>query len=132
MTQTDHPQVHVRPEELTPEVERDKTVVVSVPKDSRLETLLCLWESAKEKADAAEGAYSEIKDGILHELQELYPEDDIKTYDIPGGKMYPPLTYTFSKIPYLPAPKIREHLEPIWDAFKQYKRSWRLTKKGKR
>lgn len=115
-----------------PEPARDRTVIVDVPKDSRLEMLLCIWESAKEKQDAAEAAYDEVKSGILAELQGAYPDKDIKAYDIAGGPMWPAMTYTYSETPYLPAPKIREFLPPVYEAFKQYRKGWTLRKKGKR
>jgi hypothetical protein len=112
--------------------ERDRTVVVTVPPNSRLEALLCLWENVKDKKDAAEAAYDEVKEGILAELRALDPGEDVKAYDIAGTRMYPPLSYSYSRTPYLPAPKIREHIPSVYDAFKQFKESWVLRKKGKR
>lgn len=111
---------------------RDRTVIVDVPRDSRLETLLCLWENAKAKLDAAEADYDDLKAGILRELQSLDGAPDIKCYEIPANRMHPGLAYTYSRTPYLPAGKIRDHLPAVYDAFKQYKASWVLRKKGKR
>ncbi|HVT97925.1 MAG TPA: hypothetical protein VHE33_10475 [Acidobacteriaceae bacterium] len=113
---------------------RDRTVIVEVPKDSRLEQLLCIAEVTKAKADAAQDAYDELKDGILAELVALHPDLDIKGYDIPAGPMWPGFTYTWQSQFFLPAPKIREHLPPVYEAFKQEKSFWRfgIKKKSKR
>lgn len=108
---------------------RDKTVIVDVPKDSRLEALLCICGGAREKRAAAEAAEDEVKAGILAELRRLYPGEDIKVYDIPGGPMWAPMTYDYREVPYLPAPKIREHMPSVYDAFRQFKRYWTLTPK---
>ncbi len=111
--------------EVTP-VTRDRTVVVSVPQDSRLEALLCVEENLKEKERAAKAAHEENKKAILAELQRLHPEDDIKVYEIPASRMWKAMSYTFQRSPYLPAKLIREHLAPIYEAFKQWKESWVL------
>lgn len=111
---------------------RDRTVIVTVPKDSRLETLLCIAGVTKDKKDAADKAWKEIQEGIFAELTAMHPEADIKVYDIAPGPMWDAYTYAYSQSDYLPAEKVRAHLSPVWDAFKQVKESWRLSrKKGK-
>lgn len=110
---------------------RDRTVIVIVPKDSRLETLLCIAGVTKDKKDAADKAWAEIQEGIFAELTAMHPEADIKVYDIAPGPMWDGYTYSYSESFFMPAKKVREHLSPVWEAFKQVKSSWRLTKKGK-
>jgi hypothetical protein len=111
---------------------RDRTVIVQVPPDSRLETLLCTWEVVKDKRDAADAAYDELKAGILKELTSLHPDLDIKNYDIPGSRMWPALNYGYQETPYVPDAMLREHLPPVYEAFKKMKQSWILRKRGKR
>jgi hypothetical protein len=118
--------------EAPPAPERTRTVIVEVERDSRLETLCCLWETAKAKHDAAEAAYKELCGGIFAELTAKYPDTDIKAYEIPATKMYPALTYGFKKQAYLPAPKIRQFMNPVYEAFKQFKEYWMLSKTSKR
>ncbi len=110
----------------TPAPVRDKTVIVEVPKDSRLEGLLTLRDSLKEKRDAAQQAYDENKEGILRELMLLYPDQDIKVYEMQGTRMWKRMTYTFSRTPYLPGKLIEEHLPVVYEAFKRYKQGWTL------
>lgn len=116
------------------EVVRDKTVIVEVPKDSRLETLLTIAGVQREKYLAAQAAYKETQDGILAELQALHPDADIKVYEIPGTGMYGPMAYGYVEQDYLPAPKIRESIPEFYDAWKGQKKFWKLEfrKKGKR
>jgi hypothetical protein len=105
---------------------RDKTVVVSVPPDSRLEALLCTAADRKARADAAKADWAETQEGILAELTALYPAKDIKAYVIPGGPVWPAMTYGFQRQAYLPARPVREHLGPVYEAFKAWKTFWRL------
>ena len=111
---------------------RDKTVIVQVPADSRLEALLCTWEVTKAKHDAAAAAYDELKSGILAELTAMHPELDIRAYDIPASRMWPALTYGYKESYFLPAAKVKEYVEPVYEAFKQLKGYWELRKRGKR
>jgi hypothetical protein len=108
---------------------RDRTVIVTVPKDSRLETLLCIAGVTKEKKEAADRAWTEVQDGIFAELTALHPEADIKVYDVQPGPMWDGYTYSYSESYYMPAEKVRAHLSPVWEAFKQVKSSWRLSRK---
>lgn len=110
----------------TDEAVRDRTVVVQVPKDSRLETLLCLAKFTHERFTAAKEAYDELKDNILADLQELYPDADIKTYEIPGCEMYPPVTYGYQEQDYLPTPKVRQAVPEFYDLFKAKKKFWKM------
>lgn len=112
--------------------ERDKTVIVTVPKDSRLEALLATYETVKARRDEAAAAYDDLTSGILAELRELDSAPDIKVYEIQATRMWPALAYGYQQTPYLPAPKVRAHIPAVWDAFKQYKESWVLRKLGKR
>lgn len=115
-----------------PAATRDRTVIVDVPPDSRLETLLCLHDTLKEKAEAAKAAWDDFQDGLMAELVRLDPGPDVKSYVIAKSPMYPGLAYTYQESDYLPGPAIREHLPPVWNAFKKVKSSWVLRKTGKR
>lgn len=105
---------------------RDKTVIVEVPKDSRLEGLLTLRDSLKDKRDAAQGAYDENKEGILRELKQLYPDPTIKVYEMQASRMWRRMTYTYSRAAYLPGKVIEEHLPVVFEAFKRFKEGWTL------
>jgi hypothetical protein len=115
-----------------PEVVRDRTVIVDVPKDSRMEALLCLHDTLRARKDAANEAWDDFQSGLLTELTALHPDPDIKTYQIPKSPMYPGLTYGYQESDYLPGPLVREHMPPVWDAFKKIKKSWVLRTLGKR
>lgn len=109
-----------------PEVVRERTVIVDVPKDSRLESLLVIEEDLKEKEKAARENHEANKKGILAELKALYPDDDIKVYEVPASRMYKKMAYTFQRSPYLPTDLIRKHMAPVYEAFKAWKESWVL------
>jgi hypothetical protein len=115
---------------------RPEVVIVEVPKDSRLETLLCLEASRRADKDAALAAWEELKDGVAAEVQRMYPGDaaPTKAFEIPGGPMWSPLTLSWRDgKEYLPTTLIREHIPQIWDAFKQTTRGyWDFRRKGKR
>lgn len=111
---------------------RDKTVIVQVEKDSRLEALLTTYEAVKDRRDEADEAYDQLTSAVLAELKALYPAGDIKVYDIPGCRMWPPLAYGYQRSAYLPGPKIREFLPAVWDSFHDFKESWVLRRTGKR
>lgn len=111
---------------------RDKTVIVDVIKDSRMEALLCLHDTLKEKKEAACEAWDDFQSGLFAELVKQHPELDVKSYVIPKSNMYPGLTYTYQESDYLPGPAVRQYMPPVWDAFKKVKASWVLRKTGKR
>jgi hypothetical protein len=114
------------------EIVRDRTVIVDVPADSRMEQLLCLHDTLKAKKEAANEAWDDFQDGLFTELVTLHPDKDIKIYQIPKSPMYPGLAYGYQESDYLPGPMVREHMPPVWDAFKKVKKSWVLRKTGKR
>ena len=111
---------------------RDQVLIVQVPKDSRLEQLLCIEDITRTRHEAAKAAFDELKDGILAELMRLYPAEDIQSYEIPAGQMWRAMAYTYQEQDFLPAAKIKEHLPPVYDAFKSKKKFWRLDRRGKR
>ncbi len=113
----------------TPVIVRDQTVIVDVPKDSRLEALLTIGKGLKEAEDAAVTAHEENKKAILAELVLLYPARNIKVYEITATRMYKAMSYGFQRSPYLPSGPIKEHLFPVYEAYKKFKESWVLREK---
>lgn len=111
---------------------RERTVIVDVPADSRMEALLCLHDTLKAKKEAAKEAWDDFQSGLFNELVKLHPEPDVKTYVIPRSSMYPGLAYGYQESDYLPGPTVRQYMPPVWDAFKKVKSSWVLRKTGKR
>jgi hypothetical protein len=109
-----------------PSVIRDKTVIVDVPKNSRLEGLLTIEEGLEDKASAANAALKENKAAILTELKLLHPDQDIKVYEIPRTQMWNKRTYTYSLSWYLPTDMIKKHMAPVFEAFKACTEKWTL------
>ena len=107
-------------------------VLVKPEPGSRLESLLCLFDSYKTAHEEAEAKYKELKASIFTEIRELYPESEdkthpnnaIETFDIAGTHMYPPVTFSFKKIPYLPVTSIREQLPSVYKAYQKFKTFW--------
>lgn len=116
--------------------ERLETVIVRVPKDSRLEALLCMEEKARDAHSAADANWDELKSAITAELQAMYPGDaaPTKSFEIPGGPMWHGLTVSWRNgKEYLETSLIRQHIPQIWDAFKkQSKGYWEIRRKGNR
>jgi hypothetical protein len=115
----------------TPDVKkRPERVLVKPDPDSRLASLLCLYETRKAEADAAEKAYDELKKSVLTELEAMTSEDErpSKAYDIVGSPMWPPVSYTYISKFYLSNPMIREHLPEVYEAFKKEQHHWELRK----
>jgi hypothetical protein len=112
------------------EKKRPERVLVKPDPDSRLAGLLCLYETYKAEADAADAKYEELKKSILVELQGMFPADEqpLKAYDIPGSAMYPPVSYTYHSSFYLSNPLIREHMPQVFEAFKQKKQYWEMRR----
>jgi hypothetical protein len=115
---------------------RREIVIVEVPPESRLEQLLCLEEQRRADRDAASAAWDELKDGIVAEVQKLYPGDQapIKGFEIPGGPMWKGLSLSWRDgKEYLPTDLIRQYIPQIWDAFKKTGRGfWDFRRTGKR
>jgi hypothetical protein len=116
-----------------PAVKAPARVVVKPAPDSRLEGLLTLFKSRQEASAAAETAFKDLKRAILAELEALYPEAARPTeaYEVPATALYPQLTFQYKEVPYLPAPRIREFLPAVYDAFHGVKRYWELRETGK-
>jgi hypothetical protein len=116
--------------------ERLETVIVTVPKDSRLEALLCMEGKARDAHDAAEANWRELKSAIAAELQGLYPGDaaPTKSFEIPGGPMWAGLTVSWRNgKEYLETGLIKQHIPQVWEAFKKQSAGyWELRRKGKR
>lgn len=119
-----------------PATDRPEVVIVDVPKESRLEQLLCLEEKLRAARDAANANWDEFKGGIEAELQKLYPGDaaPTKTFEIPGGPMWKALTVSWRDgKEYLPTDLIQQHIPQVWEAFKKRGRGyWDIRRKGKR
>jgi hypothetical protein len=119
-----------------PPADRLETVIVTVPKDSRLEALLCTEGKARDAHDAAEANWKELKSAIAAELQALYPGDaaPTKSFEIPGGPMWATMSVSWREgKEYLETGLIKEHIPQIWKAFKKQGRGyWELRRKGKR
>lgn len=117
---------------MTPEPkQRPERVLVKPHPDSRLAGLLCLYETRKAEADAAKAAYKELKASILAELTEMFPDEEdqpLKSYDIPGCDMYPPVSYTYVSKFYLSNPLIRQHMPAVYEAFKKEQSHWELRR----
>jgi hypothetical protein len=116
----------------TPEPkQRPERVLVKPDPDSRLAGLLCLYETRKSEADAAEAAYDELKASILAELILLHPAEEdqpTRAYDIPGSNMYPPLSYSYKSQFFLSNPLIRQHMPEVYEAFKVARSHWELRR----
>jgi len=119
-----------------PSTERPEVVVVEVPKDSRLEALLCLEEKRRAEHEAAEAAWTELKSGITAELERMYPGSaaPVKGFEIPAGPMWKAIAVSWRDgKEYLPADLIRAHIPQVWDAFKKRgKGFWDFRRMGKR
>lgn len=111
-----------------------EVIVVRPVKDSPLETLLCLYEKRKGAYDAAKAEWEEYKDALTSALREYEPDENVKSYEVPGGPMYPGLTVSWRDgREYLPTELIRQHIPKVWDAFKQRTKGyWDVRPKGKR
>lgn len=103
--------------------QRPEHVIVKPPRDSRLESLLCLYEARKQAAAQAEAEFKELKAAILAELEGIYIGDarPQASYDISGTQMYPGLAVTYKSQEYVPAAVIRKHFPEIFEQFKQEK-----------
>jgi hypothetical protein len=99
---------------------RPERVIVKPPRDSRLEALLCLYESRKAEDARTEREFKELKAAILAELEDIFtgsarPET---AYEIAPTVMYPALTVSYKSQEYLPVSVIREHFPEIFEKFK--------------
>jgi hypothetical protein len=113
-----------------------EVVIVTVPKESRLEQLLCMEGKARDAHKAAEDNWDDLKAAITAELTAMYPGSaaPTKAYEIPGSKMWAPLTVSWREgREYLETKLIREHIPQVWDAFKKRSRGyWDIRRKGQR
>jgi hypothetical protein len=116
------------------DADRPEVVIVEVPKDSKLEQLLCLEEKLRAAKDAADANWDEFKSALTAELQKLYAGSTAPTkgYEIPGGPMWRPMTMTWQNgKDYLPTDLIKKHIPQVWDAFKKRTTGyWVLRRKG--
>lgn len=115
------PAAHLSPEEQGKAPER---VIVQPARESRLESLLCLYEQKKTAAQDAERTFKELKSAIAAELETLYSDLDkrpTQAYEIPGTVMYPPLVLQYKESWYLPVDSIRDNLPNVYEAFKKRK-----------
>lgn len=119
-----------------PPAGQPEVVIVAVPKESRLESLLCMEEKARDAHDAAEANWKSLKSAIAAELSAMYPGSaaPTKSFEIPGTKMWAPLTVSWrSGREYLSTDLIRQHIPQVWEAFKKQSAGyWEIRRaKGK-
>ena len=119
-----------------PATDRPEVVIVDVPKESRLEQLLCREEKVRAAYAAAEAERDELRKAVIAEVEALYPGNRAPTkgYEIPGGPMWNPLRLSWHEgREYLEDSLIKEHIPQIWDAFKKKgKGYWDFRRAGKR
>lgn len=116
---------------------RPEVVIVTVPKESRLESLLCMEEKARDAHEAAEANWKELKSAVAAELSAMYPGSaaPTKSFEIPGTQMWAPMTVSWRDgREYLSTDLIRQHIPQVWEAFKKKSAGyWELRRaKGKR
>lgn len=113
--------------------EAEVTIVQPV-KDSPLEALLCLYQMRKDAYDAACEAWEEYKATLTAALRTYNADENVKTYEIPAGRMWPALSVSWQAgREYLPTELVKKHIPQVWDAFKQSTKGyWVIRKKGKR
>jgi hypothetical protein len=113
-----------------------EVVIVTVPKESRLESLLCMEEKARDAHKAAEDNWDSLKAAITAELTAMYPGSaaPTKAFEIPGSKMWNPLTVSWREgREYLESSLIKQHIPQVWEAFKKRSRGyWDIRRSGKR
>lgn len=111
-----------------------ETLVVQVQPDTRLEQLLCEYETMKEAHDRAETEWDEYRSAMIAELEALAPTRHIAAFEIPKGPMWPALTIAWREgREYLPSALIRQHIPQIWDGFKKRSKGfWDIRRKSKR
>jgi hypothetical protein len=116
--------------------DRPETVIVEVPKDSRLEALLCLEETRRAEMEAAKAAWDELKGGVTAELERMYPGNAAPTkgFEIPAGPMWKAISVSWRDgKEYLPTDLIKQHIPQVWDAFKKRGSGyWDFRRMGKR
>jgi hypothetical protein len=115
---------------------RPETVIVEVPKESRLEQLLCLEEKRRAKYETAKAEWDEWKKGVTAELEHLYTGNAAPTkgFEIPGGPMWKAIAVSWRDgKEYLPTDLIKQHIPQVWDAFKKRGSGyWDVRRMGKR
>lgn len=111
-----------------------EVVIVRPEKDSKLETLLCLYEQRKGAYDAAKGEWEEYKAALTAELRAYEPDENVKGYEVSATGMYPALAVSWRNgREYLPTELIKKHIPQVWDAFKQRTKGyWDVRPKGER
>jgi hypothetical protein len=115
---------------------RPETVIVEVPKESRLEQLLCLEETYRAEHEAADARWDEWKKAVTAELQQQYPGDaaPAKAFEIHGSAMWKALRISWHDgKEYLPTDLIKAHIPRVWEAFKKKGNGyWDIRRMGKR
>lgn len=112
---------------------KPEVLIVHPDKDGPLEALLCLYETRKNAHDAAEEKWETYKSALTSALRAYNSDENVKSYEIPGGRMYPSLAVSWRKgREYLPTELIRQHIPQVWNAFKQTSKGyWDIRLKSK-
>jgi hypothetical protein len=116
--------------------DQPEVVIVTVPPNSRLESLLCMEDRARDAHNAAEANWAELKSAITAECQALYPgtAGPTKAFEIPAKPpMWAGLTIAWRDgKEYLPTDLIKQHIPQIWTAFKKRSKGFWDFRRAKR